>query len=89
MSFDIRTRIDPIGVVGAIGGFLASIVSGPIIRILVPIAAAALVALIFNQVDFRIKERYGALGIASITGLAFAVEPLQPAASFLYSQAFC
>ena len=80
MSFDIRTRIDPIGVVGAISGFFASLVSGPIIRILVPIAAAALVALIFNQVDFRIKERYGALGIASITGLAFAVEPLQDAA---------
>ena len=80
MSIDIRNRIDPIGVVGAISGFFASLVSGPIIRILVPVAAAALVALVFNQVDSQLKKRYGTVGIAGITGLAFAVEPLQDAA---------
>jgi len=80
MGFDMRDRIDPIGVVGALGGFFASLVSGPIIRILVPVAAAALVALVFNQVDVRIKKKYGTVGIAGLTGLAFALEPIQDVA---------
>jgi hypothetical protein len=66
-----------VGLAGGAAGFVVSLVSGPLLKFVAPIAAAALVALAITHFDAQVRKRYGTIGVAAITGLAFAIEPLQ------------
>ena len=72
-------KTNQIGLAGGVAGFVVSLVSGPVLKIAAPIAAAALVALAVSHLDNQVRKRYGTIGVAIVTGLAFAIEPLQDA----------
>jgi hypothetical protein len=70
-------RTNQVGLAGGVAGFVVSLVSGPVLKIAAPIAAAALVALAVSHFDNQVRKRYGTIGVGIVTGLAFAIEPLQ------------
>ena len=72
-------RTHQVGLAGGVAGFVVSLVSGPVLKIAAPIAAAALVALALSHLDNQVRKRYGTIGVGIVTGLAFAIEPLQDA----------
>ena len=72
-------KTNQVGLAGGVAGFVVSLVSGPVLKIAAPIAAAALVALAVSHLDNQVRKRYGTIGVGIVTGLAFAIEPLQDA----------
>lgn len=61
------------GGIGLVGAYTFE----PVVQFVAPIAAAALIALSFNHFDSRIKGRFGTIGAAGLTALAFVIDPIQ------------
>ena len=66
-----------IGIAGGVSGFMVSLVSRPLLQVITPIAAAALVALTLSHFDGQVRRRYGSIGGVAIVGVTLLMEPLE------------
>ena len=65
------------GILGAAAGFALSFLAAPILRIVIPLVAIIVLALLFGRLDDHFKARFGIIGSALAAGVAFLLQPLR------------
>ena len=69
------------GILGAAAGFALSFVAAPILRIVIPLVAIIVLALLFGRLDDHFKARFGMIGSALAAGVAFLLQPMRELAA--------
>lgn len=72
--FDRDTQI---GILGAAAGLGVYVLFGGLLRLLFPILAFVLLAIVAKQIHGRVERLYGRLGVVGLSGLLYFLQPLQ------------
>ncbi len=71
------------GALGALTGFVVSLISSPILKYVIPIVAAVIIAVAIGKFDHQLKNEYGILGSGIFAGLLYLLQPVQDTAESL------